>query len=198
MIILSLDSVGQGCTVCVWQDGALLSFCEEKMTRGQDARLIPMVQSVIKDAAIEYSTLDRVAVTRGPGSFTGLRIGLSAARGIGFAASKPVIGIDRFSIHRAQYPDDDLLVALESRRADLFTKLYHADGTCDEPVLLEIDAMDTVVARAGDVEGCLPLIEAEAITAAALAAKTTIGEAANLPRPLYLRAPDVTMPKCAS
>ena len=195
-VILSIDSAGQGCSVCVWRDHIVLALQEETMARGQDARLIPMIQHVLKEASAGYSDLDRIAVTKGPGSFTGLRIGLATARGIGFAASKPVIGISRFAIHRAQYPDGDLLVVLDSRRAEMFTQKYPADGQTEEPCLLLIEDMDRNLPWAGDVKDCQPLKEPEGVTAARLAACAEIGHVDYLPRPLYLRQPDVTLPKC--
>ena len=103
MIVLSLDSAGSGCAACVWQDGQVRSLQTEKMSRGQDARLVPLVLAVLQEAKLGFADVDRIAVTRGPGSFTGLRIGLSAARGFGLAADTPVLGIDRLAIFHAQH-----------------------------------------------------------------------------------------------
>ena len=215
MIILSLDCASSGCGVCVWQDGDILAQNSEQMERGQDARLIPLVQEVMAQAKLSYADLDRIAVTRGPGSFTGLRIGLAAARGIGLAADKPVIGIDRFSVHRAQQADQakSLLVVLESRREELYLRFYPASGTPHEPCMLcanEIAAFVKAqqdVLIAGDVRDVLAAhlpaelfatkTEAECITAARLASQSQIGDTAYLPRPLYLRAPDVTIKKAS-
>src|SRR3984957_2129291 len=103
MLILSLDSAGSGCSACIWRDGQVVAAAAESMQRGQDRRLMPLILEVMKKANTEFEALDRITVTRGPGSFTGLRIGLAAARGIGLAAGKPVIGIDRFSIYREMF-----------------------------------------------------------------------------------------------
>lgn len=181
------------------------------MQRGQDQRLIPMVQHVMKDVGIDYDALDRIAVTRGPGSFTGLRIGLAAARGIGLAAGKSVLGIDRFAIHFAQHKQQgrDLLVVLESRRAELFTRYYPAEGEAQPPRLLSVEEISQEYKGAlvaGDVYDllrssfdltCLALsLEAEVVSAAALAARANPTDPAFLPRPMYLRPPDVSFPKC--
>src|SRR6201996_9161121 len=122
MLILSLDSAGSGCSACVWRDGKVLAEAHEAMHRGQDQRLMPLILQTLKQANVDFPQLDRIAITRGPGSFTGLRIGLAAARGIGLAAEKPVIGIDRFSIYREQVQraDKDLLVIIESKRRELY------------------------------------------------------------------------------
>lgn len=201
MLILALDSAGSGCAACVWKDGQVLAQGEEKMERGQDSRLLPLVQEIMAKAGLSYAELDRIAATRGPGSFTGLRIGLAAARGLGLAAGKPVIGIDRFSIHRAQRKESkELLVLLESRRLELYTRFYPVSGVAHEPELLPPEEIEKFLAQhpgleiAGDVSAfSASSLESEVITCAALAALADPEEAAFLPRPLYLRAPDVTI-----
>lgn len=197
MLILSIDSAGAGCGVCVWQDGRVLAQARETMARGQDARLMPMVVDVLAQAGIDFAQLDRIAVTRGPGSFTGLRVGLAAARGIGLAAGKPVIGIDRFAIYRAARAQGDVLVVIDSKRVDLFCQFFPAAGTADEPRLMTQKDIDIFAAAHPDAEivgdVATPDID-EAALCAALAALVETGHADFLPRPLYLRAPDVTLP----
>ncbi len=206
MLLLSLDSAASGCGACVWKDGATLALAQESMARGQDARLIPLVQKVMAEAGCSYAELDRVAVTRGPGSFTGLRIGLAAARGIGLAAEKPVVGIDRFSIYRAQNKTESeaLLVVLESKRLELYARFYPASGRGEEPFMAAPEELASFsrarpgLAVVGDVAlsfgSYRGLAEPEVVTCAALAARADPAQAAFLPRPLYLRAPDVTFP----
>ncbi|MDE1900013.1 MAG: tRNA (adenosine(37)-N6)-threonylcarbamoyltransferase complex dimerization subunit type 1 TsaB [Alphaproteobacteria bacterium] len=197
MIVLSIDCAGSGCGVCVWQDGRIVAVAREKMARGQDARLMPMIVDVMAQAGLDFAQIDRIAVTRGPGSFTGLRVGLAAARGVGLAAGKPVIGIDRFAIYRAARAQGDVLVVIDSKRADLFCQFFPAAGTADEPRLMtqkDIDifaAAHPGVAIVGDI--ATPDID-EAALCAALAVRAETGHADFLPRPLYLRAPDVTLP----
>jgi tRNA threonylcarbamoyladenosine biosynthesis protein TsaB len=209
MLILSLDSAGAGCSACLWRDESVLAAATEPMERGQDRRLMPLILGVMEQASMEFSTLDRIAVTRGPGSFTGLRIGLAAARGIGLAADKSVFGIDRFAIYREQIkgPGKNLLVVIDSKRSGLFCRFYPAKGAPQEPRMLSRDDIaafldthkntivtgDTPVANA-DFH---PPVENEAVTCAALAAHAAPGDAAFLPRPLYIRAPDVTFPRTA-
>lgn len=207
MLILSLDCAGSGCGVCVWQDGNVLAAQEERMERGQDQRLMPLILDVIKKAGVKFETLDRIAVTRGPGSFTGLRIGLSAARGIGLASNKPVIGIDRFAIfHKAFKPSNqDHLVIINSRRTELYCRFYPASGPAHAPQMLtpeEIAAFleNKNVMISGDIQPDLfnnfqVLPEPEFVIAASIAAEADPKAEEYWPRPLYLRAPDVTMPK---
>jgi tRNA threonylcarbamoyladenosine biosynthesis protein TsaB len=131
MRILVLDSCSSVCGVGVWEDGKMLARAEERMERGQDARLLPMVMDVMHEEHHDFSDLGRIAVMRGPGSFTGVRVCLATARGIGLAASdKPVIGIDRFFIYKdlCAKAGRNLLVVIESKRAELFCKFYPAQG----------------------------------------------------------------------
>lgn len=192
----------------------MLSCINERMERGQDARLLPIVKAAMAEASCSFSQLDRIAVTRGPGSFTGLRIGLAAARGLGLASRKPVIGIDRFSIYAADNPEETspFLVVLESRRLELYTRLYRVPQQGEEPALRAPDEIialmknDPRMKIAGDARGTLktsvpaeaftPATQEETIVCAALAAKASPDDVSFLPRPLYLRAPDVTFSAC--
>lgn len=214
MKILAIDSAADGCGVCAWQEGRAVVTRHEKMERGQDSRLVPLIQEVMRDAGWAYAELDRIAVTRGPGSFTGLRIGLATARGIGFAAGKPVIGIDRFALYRALFADKHgaLLVVLESRRKELYTRLYPCYGQQHEPQLLAPDEIAAVtqnhheLAVVGDAMETLrgavdhrifdAVTDPEVVTCALLASQVDPHDPAFLPRPLYLRPPDVTIKEC--
>ncbi len=205
MLILSLDSAGAGCSASVWRDGKIIAAADERMERGQDQRLMPMIMNVMQNAGIAFPALDRIAVTRGPGSFTGIRIGLAAARGIGLAAEKPVVGIDRFSIYRAQMdaPGKNLFVVIESKRKELFCRFYPAQDVASEPCMMASEEIATFLAGhknticAGDAKifdiDVLPPTENETFTAARLAAAADPADPVFLPRPLYIRAPDVTM-----
>lgn len=215
MKILALDCSSALCSVCLWQDGLVAVQEVEEMERGQDARLMPMVQAVMSTAGLTYPDLDRIAVVRGPGSFTGLRIGLATARGIGFAAGKPVLGIDRFALYREQNKTvlAGLWVVLDSRRRELYSCFYPASEPAHEPLLLSADeimikmAQDPSLMMAGDAffslqeagvepSRCLPRSEVEAITCAQLAAGAAVHDPAFSPQPFYLRPPDVTIKRC--
>jgi len=206
MLVLAIDSASSSCAVCVWQDGIVRAGVTEQMERGQDQRLLPLILDVMHIAGIDFLQLDKIAITRGPGSFTGLRIGLAAARGIGLAADKPVIGIDRFAIYRrACTPtNQNLLIVLQSKRAELFCKFYPAAQSAAEATMMTPAQIaefcnvhpDTIIT--GDVTDlpnyvAAPINEIE--ICAALAALIAANDPSFLPRPLYIRAPDVTFPK---
>ncbi len=174
---------------------------------------MPMIESVMERAGARYEALDRIAVTRGPGSFTGLRIGLAAAQGLALALDRPVLGIDRFSIYRERAKDHGkgLLIVIDSRRAELFCR-YDAKGQppC-EPTMMTAEAVHDFLRATPDVsvtgdiardlcpERCLPDQDTpESVTCALLAAAADPASPVYLPRPLYIRPPDVTMARAAS
>lgn len=205
MQILAIDTAAAACSVVLWRDGAVRHTQHEAMPRGQDARLLPLIQEVLAAAQTEFAALDRIAVTRGPGSFTGIRIGLAAARGLGLALNKPVIGVDRFRLyHAALRPASDLLVILDSKRDELFCRLFPVNGNITEPFrarasdLAAHDRPDLVVSGDGALQSVwnhatlLSLPEAEAGLAAAMAAHADSHDPVWQPIPLYLRPPDVS------
>ncbi len=198
MRILALDCCGASCGAGLWQDGKLLAFSMERMGRGQDARLMPMVCAVMAEARCGFDELDRIAVARGPGSFTGMRVGLAAARGMGLASCKPVIGIDRFSIYRRMHPGKNVLVVIDSRRAELFCKFFPAEGQSGEAVMMtraqieRFRGLHPQTELVGDAEK--PEDERVLAVCAELAATADPQDPAFQPRPLYIRAPDVTLP----
>jgi len=127
--LLALDSTGNACSVAVWREGALVAHRLAEMTRGHGERLLPMVAEVMKAASIEMAALDAIAVTIGPGSFTGLRIGLAAARGLGLALARPVVGITSFLAVAAALPATlrdgrEILVAIDTKRDDVFLQRF--------------------------------------------------------------------------
>jgi tRNA threonylcarbamoyladenosine biosynthesis protein TsaB len=200
MLILVIDSCGPSCGVGVYKDGNPLARLEEFMERGQDARLMPMVVEALKEAKAEFSDIDRIAVTRGPGSFTGARVGLAAARGIGMASKKPVIGIDRFSVYKSLHETKgkNLLVIIDSKRAELFCKFYPAQGEEQKACMMAEKEIDAFLAGhlGTKVVGDIATPDDDILSACAdLAAKADPKNPDFLPRPLYLRAPDVTFAK---
>ena len=102
------------------------------IAHGQAEALLPMVDGVVRHAGLAAAALDLVAVVTGPGSFTGIRVGLAAAQGIALGLDLPLVGMTGFeagaAIGVADPADRCLLVALESRRADLYVQIFDAAG----------------------------------------------------------------------
>ncbi len=180
-----------------------------------------MVDDVVGEAGLAASVLDLIAVTTGPGSFTGIRVGIAAARGIALARGLPLIGVSSFeavatAVPTAALADRCLLVALESRRADLYIQIFDAAG---RPLSEPAATLPEMLAAALAVARTQPIAivgDAAARAAAALDGylDRTVVEAAALPvtgllraalrrlrqgggrgpvRPLYLRPPDATL-----
>lgn len=210
MIVLAIDSAGQGCGICVWREGNAVSSLHEPMARGQDKRLIPMIAEALRTAGISFSDIDRVAVSRGPGSFTGLRIGLAAAQGIGLAHNLPVLGFDRFDLLARQAngknvkANEELLIVLASQRQELFCRLDPSPTERGTPALMTLEEIGILISarpnlrttgdtRPPNASNWLAAWQPEAVTCAAIAAESDPADPALPPSPLYLRSPDVTL-----
>src|SRR5436305_8407122 len=105
MLILAIDTALDACAAAVLDTDAnrILAHESQPMKRGHAEALMPLIARVMKTSGIAFTSLDRIAVTTGPGSFTGLRVGLSAARGIALAAAKPAAGLTTLTAHAAAF-----------------------------------------------------------------------------------------------
>ena len=104
MALLAFDVAGNACSAAVWSGGEVVSHVSEEMERGQAERLAPMLKSVMGRAALVFSQLEMIAVTVGPGSFTGIRIGLSLAKSLALATGRPLYGVTTFELQMAVLP----------------------------------------------------------------------------------------------
>ena len=210
--ILALDAAGAACSAALWRDGRVAAHRRRPMQRGHAEALMPLLLEVLAAGGTDFADLGQIAVGVGPGSFTGIRIALAAARGVGLAAKLPVLGVDSFSAVAAALPEpprpgEALLVVIDSKREALFGQYYDDSLTpLGEPHVLKPEAL---LARrppgplliAGDGAPLLPAAAAariadgdQAVDAIAIARLAAAGKSLRQPRPLYLRAPDVTLP----
>lgn len=134
MITLGLDTATSACAVALWDaaSGRTLAVRAEMMQRGLAEKLVPMVQETMAEAGIGFADLSRIGVTVGPGTFTGLRVGLAAARGFALAANCPLVGVTTleaavYGLEADVRAGHTLLAAIESRRDDLFLQPFSAD-----------------------------------------------------------------------
>jgi len=187
------------------------------MKRGHAEALMPLLARVMQQSGIGFRDLDRIAVTTGPGSFTGLRVGLSAARGLALAAHKPVVGVTTLSAYAAPVVSEDgaspIISAIDARHDHVYYQVVSGSG--EELVAPQVAAIEDVlaVARLGApyLVGNAASILAErwpGEAAAPVAVDTRsgpdiawvawLGAAADpayaTARPFYLRAPDVKVP----
>jgi tRNA threonylcarbamoyladenosine biosynthesis protein TsaB len=134
MILLALDTALGAASVCVWDCGSerALAVASVALARGHETILIPLVQQALAEAAVEPDRLDRIAATVGPGSFTGLRIGVAAARGFGLALDRPVVGVSTLAAFAAaELPLDRprrIIASVDARRGRVFAQEFAADG----------------------------------------------------------------------
>jgi tRNA threonylcarbamoyladenosine biosynthesis protein TsaB len=215
MRVLAIDTALEACSAAVLdtEQGGILASESIPMVRGHAEALLPLVSRVMSEAAMEFGALDRIAVTVGPGSFTGLRVGVSAARGIAVAASKPAVGLTTLAALAAPYVAVDdvtpLVAAIDARNDQVYMQMFGAGGrTLIQPRLVSLrDAVRDAAAGPARLVG-------SAATAIAAAWPPTIrrppvvdparapiidwvahlgaaaAQALSLPKPLYLRAPD--------
>ncbi len=131
--LLALDAAGTSCSAAVWAKGGVVATCLEVMPRGQSERLVPMVGEVMARAGVAFADLDAVAVTRGPGGFTGVRIGLATARGLALAWRLPLLGVTCFetvaaALSAAEIDGRQLVVALDAKRSELYAQAFSGAG----------------------------------------------------------------------
>ncbi len=135
--LLALDAAGAACSVALWRDGCIVAHRFTAMRRGQAEHLVPMIETVMGAADTAYDALDALAVTVGPGGFTGVRIGLATARGLALALHRPLIGISNFDAVAAAVPAAAragrlLAVVLDSKRHELYVEAF-APPADDDP-----------------------------------------------------------------
>jgi tRNA threonylcarbamoyladenosine biosynthesis protein TsaB len=215
MRVLAIDTALAACSAAVLdtdKDECLASETQS-MTRGHAEALIPLIARVMDQAKIEFADIDRVAVTVGPGSFTGLRVGISAARGISLAASKPAIGLTTLAAYAAPHlaKDDEtqVAVAIDARHQHVYLQVFGRGGrtvvppriaslteavrsAAVAPTRLVGSAANLVAAAWPATETPPRLVEespAPDIVWVARLAVTAI-EGRSTPKPLYLRTPD--------
>lgn len=218
MKILAIDTALDACQAAVFDSGEekLLSVLSYDMRRGHAEKLIPVIDDAMKAAGLDYADLDRIATTVGPGSYTGLRVGISAAKGLALASSKPAVGITSLAALSAPLIASDpavpVVAAIDARHGNVYFQMAGAG----QRVLLSPrhtsieEAIQTITA--GPVRLTGPAAELLAAhwprhTGAApvsvdVRTKPSIEWTARLAasidpvrapvKPLYLRAPDVT------
>ncbi len=215
MRVLAIDTALGACSACILESGAREPEARESllMERGHAEALMPLVDRVVSAASGGFSRIDRVAVTIGPGSFTGLRVGIAAARAIALAADIPVVGVTTLSALLAPLVaagDRRLLAAaIDARHGAVFFQAVAPGGRSvvapvhigireavrflgSGPVVITGSAAPAVATEAVQAGVIVSLGEAELTPDINWVAR--LGMAADpasaLPKPLYLRAPD--------
>ena len=135
MLILAIDTALDACAAGVLDtdSGKMIAQESQAMKRGHAEALMPLIARVMKQSGIAFASLDRIAVTTGPGSFTGLRVGLSAARGIALAAGKPVVGLTTLTAYAAPVVSENgqhpVISAIDARHGHVYLQVVAGNGT---------------------------------------------------------------------
>lgn len=207
---LVLDTCLGACQVALARDGRMLAVRSEAMLRGHQERLAPMTAEVIDEAGIGFSAVSRIAVTVGPGSFTGLRVGLAFAKGLKLATGAALVGIGTLEGLAASAPGEGRVVAvIDARRSQVYLQAFEAGRPLMAPDALTLEAAAARLAElapdgdilavgpgAGLLAGMLGPARLREIPAPDIAALVRLAEAAAPQadvRPLYLRAPDAKL-----
>ena len=215
MNILALDTSMGACSAALLRhDGALFAR-QERMTRGHAEALMPMVAQVMSESAVACAALGRIGATTGPGSFTGVRIAISAARGLALVTGAKLFGVDSLTVMAKQAratgiaDEAPFAVAVDARRGLLYFGLY--DGAArklEGPILIAPDdavnllpgtlriavgSGAATLAQAAENRGTLiaaRLLDLEPSATELAALTRDSGETVPVLRPLYLRPPD--------
>ena len=215
MRVLAIDTALEACSAAVLdteQDG--ISARESlPMVRGHAEALLPLIARVMDSAGLEFAALDRIAVTTGPGSFTGLRVGIAAARGIALAAGKSAVGLSTLAAYAAPLiaADDSVPVVavIDARHDHVYLQVFGPGGrTVVTPRIASLrEALRAAATGAPRLIGTAAEMLAAAWPADQRAPRLVdarrapdvdwvarLGAAATdtgvPPKPLYLRAPD--------
>lgn len=140
-IILNIETATTNCSVCIAKSGKPLVVKEQnKINYSHSEKLHVFIKEALHDASLSFSDIDAVAVSEGPGSYTGLRIGVSAAKGLCFSLDKPLIAVPTLQILAAQITIDEglILPLLDARRMEVYAAFYNSDYHEVKPTAAEI------------------------------------------------------------
>lgn len=136
-MILAIDCAHQNCSVALTDQGKVIHELSLEMERGQAENLIDMVSKVMENHS--FNELDCIAVSTGPGSFTGVRIGLATANGLAMTAHKPMVGVSLLDLIASQNPNGKIGVVLETKREDYYVQLFENGKPINDGVVALAD-----------------------------------------------------------
>ncbi|MBB5514210.1 tRNA threonylcarbamoyl adenosine modification protein YeaZ [Rubricella aquisinus] len=196
-MILAFDTSGPYCAAALLAGDEVRAHRHDDMARGQAEHLLPMLDEVLAAGGVAYSDLTALAVCTGPGNFTGIRISVAAARGLGMALGVPVAGVSMLEALAHNVPGE-VLVTLDARRGAIYAQGFRDGVAVAAPELTDQDSLDlspgvTVLGFAAP-DG--PRVTIAPTDVFARIAATRIADGAPIPRPapLYIRPADAALP----
>ncbi|WFU47883.1 tRNA (adenosine(37)-N6)-threonylcarbamoyltransferase complex dimerization subunit type 1 TsaB [Sinorhizobium terangae] len=207
MLVLAIDTSGSGCSAAVYDSASaeVVGRAGANIGRGHAERLLEFVDEALLAADRQLADIDRIAVTIGPGSFTGIRVGVAAARGLALALGKPAVGITTLEVAaesaRLTTPGQPILVVIDAKRDEVYVQRFDASGRAmGEPEILSVtEARDRLSGFEGTVCGSGASLVGHVRTGGMpddidIAVVGRLGANADpasaKPKPLYLRGPD--------
>ena len=212
MLILALDTALSATTVVVARDGLVLASRCDPMERGHQERAAVLAAEAMAEAGVAFSTLDRIGVTLGPGSFTGVRVGLALAKGLALAWDTPLVGVGSLEALALTVDASGVTAAtIDARRGRVYLQLFRDGISLCQPDVVDIDAARSLIealALGPQPDGAVTLVGSGAPLLAEIApvarlehvqypspeALARLTAAAHRldqpPSPLYLRGPD--------
>ena len=201
MLLLSIDTSDCFISIAIVDEKKVWASTQVQMDRGQAEQLFPLIDETFKKAGTDISHIKGIVVTTGPGSFTGIRIGLAAAKGLGMALNIPVMGVSCFEMW--QYGiKEPIKVALDTRRGDFYVQSFDAAGKGDSPQVLSAESLKAAlpfktVGNAAEVLkqeiGCTVLETQPVFAVSAAAVAFSRLDNPQKAEPLYLREADVSI-----
>ncbi len=205
MLVLGINTVADACEAALVRDGVVIADHVEPMNQGHDARLAPVVETLMQKAGIAFADLNRVAVVVGPGSFTGVRVGVAFARGLGLSLDIPVVGVTSLEALDQLPQTGHVLGLLAAKRRPPERTWWaqqlaqgRAAGEAFEATAEDIARLAAETgAVSGQVESLPENLPGRSVPAAPRAAAAALFAArltGDLPaaRPVYVREPDAT------
>ena len=221
--ILNIETSTDICSVCISEDGKLLAIAESHEGYNHASKLTIFIQKCLDEIGIKMDDIEAVALSQGPGSYTGLRIGVSVAKGICYALNKPMIAVDTLqaiAFACAQNNQTDILYCpmIDARRMEVYTAIYNIENNIVD--YLQAKIIDTnsyknyfaegkkIMFCGNGAEKCKPIItssnalfssikcsSAHLISLSEKKFKTQTFEDIAYFEPLYFKAPNITLPK---
>jgi len=206
MLVLALDTASVFCAAALVDNGNILAHKSENIGKGHAEYLMDYIAWIMKEGARDFADIDRIAVNIGPGSFTGVRVGVAAARGLALTLDKPAIGVTAFEALADEAhilkPEQPVSVVLEAHRGVLYCQHFTAGlSPASRPQIATAEEIAARLPQKAVLTGSgaeriaalrpCPLIDTRPTAAIATYARLAMQKQPGTPpSPLYMREPD--------